>query len=371
MASLRKRTRADGSTAVAVLYSRQGQQTSVTFDTVKDAEQFRAAVDTLGAEKAMLAWGIAPTKRAAKRSTAPTVTEWLRRYIASRTGVTKTTLYDYTSYLSNDIADTLGPIPLDLLSRDDVAGWVQGLTERGLAGKSIANRHGFLSAALNVAVQEQIIDFNPAAATRLPRTERKDMVFLTHEEYDLLWSCFTPRWQPLLDFMVASGARMGEVFALKPSDVDALSGTVRILRAWKRTYDERGYEIGPTKTKMSTRTISVDPAVLKRLDYTHEWLFTNTVGKPMRAPSFRNNVWYPAVEKAKAKGLTKTPRIHDLRHTCASWMVQGGESLAVVQAHLGHESINTTISLYTHLDRKSASQAAQRLGSHLRRPANP
>lgn len=367
MASIRKRKRADGTTAVAVLYSFQGQQTSVTFDTVNDAEQFRDAVDSLGAEKAMRAWGITPTKRAQKRSTAPTVSEWLKRYIASRTGVTKSTLYDYSSYLTNDIEESLGSMPLDLLSRDDVSAWVQGLADRGLSGKSVANRHGFLSAALNVAVRERIIDFNPAAATRLPRTERKDMVCLTHEEYDLLWSCFTDKWRPMLDFMVASGARFGELTALKPSDIDKTAGTVRIRRAWKRTYDGDGWEIGATKTKRSDRTISVDPAILKKLDYTHEWLFVNKHGNPVRAPSFRNNVWYPAVKKAQAKGLTKQPRIHDMRHTCASWMVEANENFAVVQAHLGHENISTTIGLYTHLDRSSADKAAARLGKRLTR----
>lgn len=241
------------------------------------------------------------------------------------------------------------------------------MAERGLAGKTVANRHGFLSAALNVAVKERIIDFNPAASTRLPRTERKDMVFLDQDEYELLRSCFTEHWRPLFDFLVASGARFNEAAALKPSDVNVKTGTVRIQRAWKRTYEGEGWEIGPTKTRMSDRTISVTPDLLKQLDHAKEWLFTNTSGKPVRITSFRNNVWYPAVAKAQNKGMTKKPRIHDMRHTCASWMVQAGESLAVVQAHLGHESITTTISLYTHLDRASASQAAQRLGSRLRR----
>lgn len=368
MASLRKRTRADGTVAIAVLYSHEGQQTSVTFDTVKEAEQFRDAVNTLGAEKAMRAWNVAPTVRAQKRSTAPTVSEWLNRYINSRTGVTKSTLYDYKAYLRLDIEEPLGAIPLDVLSRDDISDWVLSLEDRDLAGKTIANRHGFLSAALKVAVKERIIDSNPAESTRLPRTESKGKTFLTQEEYDLLWSCFTEKWRPMLDFLVASGMRLGEVIALKPSDVDADTGVVRIQRSSKRTYEPGNtYEIGPTKSKKSDRTISVDPAVLKRLDYTGKWLFTNTKGNPVSAPSFRNNVWYPAVDKAQAKGLTKQPRIHDLRHTCASWMVQDGHSLAVVQAHLGHESINTTIGTYTHLDRASADKAAAGLGKRLNR----
>jgi integrase len=64
-------------------------------------------------------------------------------------------------------------------------------------------------------------------------------------------------------------------------------------------------------------------------------------------------------------GLAKEPRVHDLRHTCASWMIQAGVPLPVIQQHLGHESIQTTIGVYGHLDRRSAQAAADAIGSAL------
>lgn len=368
MASLRKpRPRADGTVAHSVLYTFQGQQTSATFDSETAAVEFRDACNSIGVERAMRGWGIAPTVRAAKRISGPTLTEWLEKYISTRSGVTKACLHDYNSYLRNDLAPTIGPIPLDLLTRDDVAGWVQGLADRGLAGKTIANRHGFLSAALNVAVDKNVIPANPAARVRLPRTEEAEMVFLDHDEFELLRDCFTPYWRPMVAFMVVSGARSGEFTALRPTDVNRKRGTVHIGRTWKRTYDKAGYELGATKTRRSTRTIDVDPEVLDELDYSHEWLFVNTAKNPVRTTSFRNNVWYPAVEKARAKGLEKSPRPHDMRHTCASWLIAAGQPLPVIQQHLGHESIKTTIDRYGHLDRKSAQQAAAALGSAIRR----
>lgn len=358
VASIRSRQRADGTWAHAVLYTHNKQQTSVTFDSKPEAEKFKESVNTIGPERAMKAWNIAPTVSAARRSTAPTVSDWLERYIASRTGIAKSTLYDYKSYLRNDIAPSIGTIPLDLLSRDDITTWVQELEERDLAAKTIANRHGFLSAALNVAVEDELIPTNPAAATRLPRGEATEMVFLDHDEFELFRECFTERWRPLLDFMVASGARFGEIAALVPADVDRKRGTVHIGKARKRTYDQVRYEIGPTKTRRSNRTLNIDRSILESLDYSQATLFTNTVGKPLEASSFRNNVWYPAREKAEAAGLAKRPRIHDMRHTCVSWMIADGQPLPVIQKHLGHESIKTTVDKYGHLDRKSAEQAA-------------
>lgn len=87
-------------------------------------------------------------------------------------------------------------------------------------------------------------------------------------------------------------------------------------------------------------------AVLDELDYSKKWLFTNTVGNQLDNDSYRNNVWHPAVARAQKAGLEKKPRIHDMRHTCASLMISGGASLMALQRHLGHESISTTVNLY-------------------------
>lgn len=127
MAFFRRRDRADGTTAWAVLYSVNNQQTSTTFDTEADAQEFRQAVNTIGAERAMKGWGATLTKRAAQRTTGLTAAEWIDKHIATRSGVAKSTLYDYRAYRRNDIAPTLGPIPLELLAPDDVAAWVDEL----------------------------------------------------------------------------------------------------------------------------------------------------------------------------------------------------------------------------------------------------
>lgn len=164
---------------------------------------------------------------------------------------------------------------------------------------------------------------NPCAGVRLPRTEEREMVFLTREEYQTLRAAFSDRYRPLVDFLVASGCRASEALALKPSDVDRQAETVRIVRAWKR--DAGSYYLGPPKTKKSVRTINVSTSVLDQLDYSKEWLFTGSNGGPVRLYSWRSNVWVKTRAKAMRRDeanpdkpvLTKSPRIHDLRHTCA------------------------------------------------------
>jgi integrase len=59
--------------------------------------------------------------------------------------------------------------------------------------------------------------------------------------------------------------------------------------------------------------------------------------------------WVPAVRTARANGLTKNPRIHDLRHTHASWLIQDGVPLFTISRRFGHTSTRTTEQVYGHL----------------------
>lgn len=354
MASIRTRSRHGGTTAYSVLYTLDGRQTSVTFDTEADAHKFKTLVDAVGAERAMTAWGITDTPKAVRRS-GPTVGQWVESHIDQLTGCEQKTMDDYRRYLRLDITPFFGELPLAMLGEDDIGRWVRHLEERGNKPKTIKNKHGFLSSALSKAVPRHI-PFNPAAGRRLPRGKGDDdeIRMLTREEFDSLLAATTDYWKPLVEFLVVSGCRWGEAVALKPDDVDRDTGTVKIRRAWKYS-TSAGYEIGPTKTKRSRRTIRVPVKVLDKLDYSGEWLFTNRDGGPVRYPGFRHRVWDKAVLRA---GLDPTPTPHDLRHTCASWMLNGGIPATVVSRHLGHESIKVTVDVYGDVDQASAQLAA-------------
>lgn len=364
MASIRKRPKADGTTTYAVLFVMDARQTSVPFADEKEAEKFRALVNAVGGKRAMESYGIGDTPRAKKVAAGLTVAEFLDRHIKGLSGVEKKTVTEYTRYATADIGPILGVIPITSLTREDVAGWINAMRDAGAAGGTIQNKSGFLSGALNKAVADGQLSANPCVGIRLPRTEEREMVFLEPDEFQILKSYFSDYYKPLVEFLVSSGARASEALALKPSDVDRANGTVRIVRAWKK--DGPRYYIGPPKTHKSRRTINVPKVVLEQLDYSDEWLFVGSNGGPVRLYSWRSNVWVKTRAKAMAKDgnnpdklvLEKQPRIHDLRHTCASWMIRAGIPLPVVQAHLGHESIKTTVDLYGHVDRRSAEAAA-------------
>lgn len=355
MASIRRRERKDGSVYWAVLYKYQGKQTSSSFGDRQEAVDFQSLANRTSPEKAREVWAarLRPQR-------VVTVEQWVNEHIDHLSGVQANTIGQYRAYLANDIAPVLGFIPLTELTDRDVARWIQDM--EGSAG-TIRNKQRFLSSALSTAVKAGHITSNPAAGARLPRSERREMTFLTKEEFGILHDSVTEYWKPLVQFLAISGARWGEATALRPGDVNREEGTVRISRAWKYTAGT-GYTVGAPKSAKSVRTINLPQALLDRLDYDHEWLFINRDRGPVRIHGFRPRVWEPAVERAELK-IHKRPRIHDLRHCCASWLIQSGTPLAVVQAHLGHESIETTVGTYGHLDRRSGQAAANVLAAFL------
>jgi hypothetical protein len=365
--SLRFRTRSDGSVYTQVRFRLGARQTSLSFNDHAEAMQFEELLVKVGPVKALEI-----TRIVIASDKAMTVGQWLAHHNAHLTGVDAGTIARYTSYADNDFA-ALADIPVAALTPDDVAAWMNGLRNRDgsvPSGKTVANKHGYLAGALNAAVDRGHLRSNPCDKVKLPRWDRAEMCFLEPWEYHLLRDAVPEFWRPLVEFLVVSGARWSEATALRPDDVDRAAGTVRITRAWKT--GAGGYRLGVPKTKKSVRTINVDDDVLAQLDYGREWLFTNSgrgrrnLDGVVRIHSFNPNVWGPAVTRAADAGLRKTPRVHDLRHTCASWLIAAGRPLPAVQAQLGHESILTTVGVYGHLDRGAGRDNADVLASMIK-----
>ena len=76
-----------------------------------------------------------------------------------------------------------------------------------------------------------------------------------------------------------------------------------------------------------------------------DWVFCNEAGRPLDGDNLRHRVFYKVLAQA---GLRRI-RVHDLRHTFASLLIQNGESLAYVKDQLGHSSIQVTVDIYGHL----------------------
>ena len=362
MATIRSRTGPRGTT-YAVLFREGGKQTSETFPNEVAAQQFLDLVNRLGivgARRVLEARDGVRTVRYIQ-----TVAEQVVRHISALTGCEPGTLDQYRVYARELAGTILGSLPIDCATRDDVAGWIQEQESRGSSGKTIKNKQNLIASALARAVDDELLSRNVAHKHRIAKTSGTEMVFLTPSEFLIVLARATPHYRPLLIALFGTGMRLGEATALRVGEVslDARTPGVTIVRAWKKV--KTGSRVGPPKTDRGRRTISlprevvdvVRPLLVDKAP--GDLVFVNMRGTRIMQSSLhelwtgwikdvaydpRTHTWVP-----RERRLGKHPRIHDLRHSHASWMLAQGCSLFRLQYRLGHESIQTTADRYSHL----------------------
>src|SRR5215813_14801106 len=147
--------------------------------------------------------------------------------------------------------------------------------------------------------------------------------------------------------------------------------TVNHVLYVKRAVTHRRIET-PKNHQLRTVDISIDlEPVLEQLR-THrkeewlkkgkpvpEWVFCNEEGSHLNEFIFRMRKFYPLIKAAKMRSF----RIHDLRHTYASLMLQNGESVTYVKEQMGHHSIQVTVDTYGHLVPGANRAAVDRLSA--------
>lgn len=312
-----------------------------------------------------------------RQGSVPSVADVVQEHIDLLVRPSSGTIGTYQRMLDLHIQNTVGHIPVDEFGYREVMRWIKGLTVEGVAPKSIHNIHGLLSAAMKTAELLGYVSRNPCRGVPLPQIERAedDALFLSHAEFSLLIEGMHEADKTLVQFLVMTGARFGEATALNVADIDLLSipPTARINKAWRRDGSSR-YYIGPTKTRAGKRTIGLNPALVDLLvplvagRQGSELLFTTSHGQRIAHKPFWQHHWIPAVDAARDRGLTKTPRIHDLRHTHASWLIQDGVmSLFAVSRRLGHASVRTTEQVYGHLMPEALQDGADAIERSIRR----
>jgi integrase len=282
------------------------------------------------------------------------------------------TVSSYKGLLDNHILPLFGPKPVNEINRLMVKNFLMGKYKAGHASSTVGHMKSAISGVLNLAVDDEVIPANP--------THRIGKIFrvkhiqdninpLDREELSVLLETFVahfPNHYPLALLLARTGMRLGEAMALKWADID-FHGRFIIV--------ERGFSRGKIETPKSGKSRRVDMSkqlanVLSGLKHRRkvetikkgwkkmpEWVFVSSLGTSLDINNWRRRIFDKALEKA---GLRKV-RIHDLRHTFASLLIQAGESLVYVRDQLGHHSIRVTVDIYGHLAPGGNKAAVDRL----------
>lgn len=321
--------------------------------------------------------------------------EWLGRHQAKKTLRPKT-IETYESLIRIHIKPALGRIPLAALQTAHLARFIaQKCTEpsvkdasKHLAASTVVQMHAILSGALEQAVKERRIPFNPAAAVTPPRIERDEVSPLGPAEVQrLIDGLARDRLGPLHIFTLSTGVRQAEALGLTWDDVDLEAGVLVVRHQLQRVDSgeisddgrrAKKWLLRPIKSRSGRRVVALPEEARRALSEQRDrqaferttagvgwgkvrrpsgelvdpWMekpprsglvFTTLVGTPLD----RSNVTHRYQARLERLGIERRP-FHGLRHTNASLLIDQGVHPKDLQGHLGHAEYGTTMNVYGH-----------------------
>ena len=277
--------------------------------------------------------------------------DWAEEWLQSKINLRASSWARDESYLRNHVQPEFENVPLSRITKLQIQGWVRDLVDKGLHPGTIYHCYRILRCVLEEAVDARLIAESPCRRITLPRIPKIEQRFLTATNVELLADSVDPHYRTLIYSAVYLGCRWGELVGLKWRQVDLKKREVRIVGTLEETGAGVRY-IEETKTSGSRRSISLPSFLAEMLEEQQhqepeaEFVFTTESGGLIRRSNFRSRSWKPALKKA---GLDTNLRFHDLRHTCASLLIEQGAHPKEIQARLGHSSITTTLDRYGHL----------------------
>lgn len=253
----------------------------------------------------------------------------------------------------------------------------------GLATRTIRSQKILINAALQQAVEDEIITRNPAAGIKISNKKnsdfRKQEIFLMQDKAnDLLefmkGNC--PFLRPLVCITLYYGLRRSEVLGLKWDSIDLdnnkmiIKHTIvkhRTLEAKDRTKSSSSYRSYPilpdvrnileTLREEQAENRKIFGNTYKESDYVFTWPDGKLLSPDYVTKRFK--------KVAHEFGIPKL-RFHDLRHSCASILYGLGYTAKEIQDWLGHADIVTTMNIYTHIEKHQGVQDTSRINNLLK-----
>jgi integrase len=288
--------------------------------------------------------------------------EWVDEYWWPTRKVEASTAKADKSKLETHLRPRWGHIPLEEITRTDVQAWIDALDQSELSASTIQKIFRILSGSLKAAVvaEPRRLDASPCVAVKLPTIPPATERYLTRDEVADLVTMMPDRQSEVVTLLlVGTGMRWGEMAALHRHRVDLDQRRLDIVEA----YDAEDQKIKAYPKGRARRSVPLTDELAELLaSWMAECSTDKTCGVPHQKGSrcdsglvipghgvldyyhWEQYVWRRALVAAE---IGKA-RIHDLRHTYASWLVQDGVPIEVVSELLGHASLSTT-QRYAHL----------------------
>ncbi len=309
-----------------------------------------------------------------------TVGEYLSRWLSDsvRGTVRISTFERHEQIIRAHLTPAFGRTKLKALTPAHVRSLHREKLDAGLAPATVRKIHSTLHKALSQAVADGLIPRN-AADVKAPRPAPDEMRPLSEAEARTFLDAAREagdRFEALYVLAITTGLRRGELLGLRWDDADLDRGTLRVGRALVR---EGGrHVVGETKTRRGRRRVNLTPRTVvalkahrkKQLEQRvrmvnlyqdHGLIFSSENGTPLNPENLVKRSFKPLLKSA---GLPEI-RFHDLRHTCATLLLDRAVHPKIVQELLGHATIAMTLDTYSHYLPSMGDQASGAMGDAL------
>jgi integrase len=304
------------------------------------------------------------------------VNEWLPKYAEKK--FSPLTLHNYKDHLERSIYPAFGHKLLHEIKPMHIVSFLSELEKQGtLSSGTILYLYKVLKSVFNKAFDWRLIPNNPMIGVDRPKEAKKKMRFYDEADAQAVIAALEhepTKWRLYFLGAMLGGFRRGELVALEWPEVDFESNTIRVIKSISLTTKGEAQEKRP-KTETSEREVDMPEWYMQELKaYRQQWeaerdltgnewkggdrqyVFHNGYGKPYyyNTPSM---VWRRFIQRHSLPEA----RLHDLRHTAATLLIESETDLKIVQERLGHTKYSTTADLYAHVTKKMKKTVADRL----------
>ena len=252
--------------------------------------------------------------------------------------------------------------------------------EKKLSQVTIHYYHRLMSSMFTIAVQWQLIEYNPVQRVKPPKITPREIKYYDIDEIHKMLSLLdneSLKHKTIIYAVTLSGLRAGELAALEWSNISFDKKTITVSKQLQYITELGIYQIDSPKTNAGNRTIPIPSSLVdvlkqykiwqdnEKLLWGDKWiesnkLFTQENGEPI-FPTTPSKWFKKFVERNNLPPLT----FHQLRHTYGSLLIAQGVDIATVSKLMGHSNPAVTLRIYAHAIKQRAREAADILDNLL------
>jgi integrase len=291
--------------------------------------------------------------------------EYLTEWLEVCRGRLRPKTFDAYALCAHRVDLQLGHVPLVRLNPLIVQSAYARLEASGLSPRTVFQTHAVLHRALDQARHWGLIKSNPTELVALPRPHQREMSALSGSQLSqLLATSRGTRWHSLWVVLGTTGLRIGEALGLKWQDVDLETGRLQVKRALQRQRGNGLVFVAP-KTPRSRRLVHLSVIAIQALSEQREHVSGEMVFPNLNGDLQESSSVTAALKVALSRAGLPQIRVHDLRHTTATVLLEAGAHPKLVQDLLGHSTVALTLNTYSHVTSGLSREAARTMDSVL------